>query len=116
MITRKNMKGGVCVFFKRRHALAQEDEFTRMRKELMEHSSESFNEMCIQQFDDFAASIISDLKNGLGYDGSRLEQAQADVDRALNITQLQIKEISRMDDGDIKQLYYQTFHRWHPLE
>ncbi|MBP5656860.1 hypothetical protein J6X15_04760 [Candidatus Saccharibacteria bacterium] len=103
------------MFFRKKDDLTQQDEFAKMRSELMEHCTESYKKTCVQEFDDFAEAAITSLRDGTHFDESHVNQAQTNVDQALIVVQRQLENISKMSDGNIKQLYYQTFHRWHPL-
>ena len=103
------------MFFRKKDDFIQEDEFAKMRNELMEHCTNSYVQTCVQQLDDFTKAAIASLESGSHLDESHAERAQAKADQALKLVQSQIENIGKMSDGDVKQLYYQTFHRWHPI-
>lgn len=103
------------MFFKKiRQEICQENEFSRMRIELMDHCSERFVQSCSDRFQDFYESLRVDLSNGKPFDQTVPEKARRDSNRAFNAAQLEIKQIAEMSDGEVKQLYYKTFGRWHP--
>ena len=99
-----------------RQNIQQANEFYQMRKELMDHCNERFAQKCIDGIQDFYESLRTDLLNGKPFDQTITEKARRDSDRAYNATQLEIEQIAQMSDGEIKQMYYKTFGRWHPID
>lgn len=85
-----------------------------MREELMDHCNESYSQSCINQLNDFVDLIHDSYLSGSRLDDSVIEQAKAKANHDLEAAQDQIKKIGKMSDSEVKQLYYQTFRRWHP--
>ena len=103
------------LFKKIRQVIRQENEFYRMRAELMDRYTESFVQSCDENLKSSYEQLRAELLSG---DSSRyqslLEEGKADLTRMQNAAQLKIEQITSMSDGDVKQLYYKTFGRWHP--
>ena len=98
------------MFFKRKN------EFSLMRKELMEYYRCEYAESCDKQLNDFTERALSSLHGDAVFDDSFVEQSKIDAKKSLSITLRKIDQISNMTDGDVKQLYYQVFGRWSPVE
>ena len=90
-------------------------EIDRMREELMDHCNKSYMDSCLQHFDDFSETVLASIKNDEHLDDEFFSQTTAESDRMLADAQRQINNIANMSDGDVKQLYYRTFNRWHPV-
>lgn len=103
------------MFFRKQDDLSQEVELAKMRSDLVEYYADSFRGTCIQQLKSFTEFASTNLMSETHFDESHSERTQANVDQALQLTLRQIENINKMSDGDVKQLYYQAFHRWHPL-
>ncbi len=95
---------------------SQKDELTIMRDELRSYYNNKQIDAYSQIQDDFTKSAaLSCLRKGTCFDDVNSRQARTDAERALQNTLRQLENLDKMSDGEIKQLYYEVFQRWHPL-
>ncbi len=104
-------------FIKKRESdYSQMDEFTTMRKELIDYYKRNLRDAYTQIQDDYTKSAaLSCLRKGTCFDDVNSRQARTDAERTLQDTLRQLENVEKMSDGEIKQRYYDVFRRWHPL-
>ena len=102
------------MFFKRKRQVA--DEFCVMRKELMDYCTETYRETYAKLFKEFAKQINMHGSRGPnGNDYSFIEQHKGNILKTSETVERELNQILAMNDGDVKELYYATFNRWHPI-
>ena len=95
--------------------LKRENEFDTMRKELTEYYEKRYIQSSAKQLDDFTERAISSFQGNAVFDDSFIEQTHADAEKSLSDVIQKIEQVSKMSDGDVKQLYYKVFGRWAPI-
>ncbi len=96
----------------------KENEFVQMREELAEFVWSKYMLVCINEMKDLCR-MIEGLKNGTNSVNDVdefFERSGDEEEQQFKNFKLMLKQIYVMDDGDIKQLYYKTFGRWHPVQ
>ena len=95
-----------------------ENEFNQMREELAESIKFRYVSACGANMN-YLCKMLDGLENGTNTIedvNDFFERSEDEEERYFKDSTTMLRQIYTMDDGDIKQLYYQTFGRWHPAQ
>ena len=95
-----------------------ENEFVQMREELVKSVWSKYVLAWTNEIE-----VLCRMMNGLR-DGTNsvndvdeyFKHSEGEEEQHFKNSMLMVKQIYTLDDGDIKQLYYETFGRWHPVQ